>query len=163
MDYSLITASVASLNIAKDLANAAIGLRDFNKLAGAVSQLNDQILKVQQSLLVHNTQLLVLQQQLMDSEKKCREMQKAHSERGRYALVAVSKGAFAYRLKSGIEVESEGGPAREEPDHHLCQRCFDSGTKVVLQRGVAYGSVMLDCSVCKASIPTGEREPYRLD
>lgn len=163
MDISLFTAAVSSINAAREIGRAAIAVRDFNQFAAVVAQINDQLLKAQDSLFAHNAQLLALQNEVFESREQLRKMQETLAQRGKYALIELGKGQFVYRSRAdAIPMTSgTGDPAFTEPEHHICQICFDKhGIKSVLQRRVWMGgAVSLDCTNCKDSVPTGEIDP----
>src|SRR5579875_3881677 len=137
-----------------------IGIRDFNQVAGTVAQINEQLLKAQDSLFVHSANLRELQERYFEAREKISAMEKLIAERGRYSLFEISKGIFVYRAHAVEHVAHDGNPVPPEPAHYVCQRCFDSGVKVVLQRSTFYGLVNLVCSSCKTEYATDERVPH---
>lgn len=144
MDISYISATVVALNAAKDIAKAAVGIRDFNALAATVSQLNEQILKAQDSLFSHQSQLIALQKELGETKERLRLAEKVLEDRGRYELVELSIGVFVYRNKV------DDGEALAGALHLLCQPCFDAGRKAVLMRDEsADGSISHVCPLCR--------------
>ena len=143
MDYSLISAAATSIGVAKDLAKAALGLRDFNEFSAVISQLNEQLLNAQDSLFAHNSQIHGLQQQYFDAVEKLRELEKVMAERGNYSLFELSSGFFVYRLNAA---QNGGDTSTAEPLHYLCQLCFDRDRfKSVLRIGYGY----CHCAGCK--------------
>ena len=133
MDFSLISAAVNSLRLAKDIGSSAIELRDFNQLAGEMAKMNGELLKAQDALFAHQTTLLEMHGKYADACNELRELKDALNERGRYALFEIGAGKFAYRLKVGGAGEPSVVPGANEPMHYLCQPCFDDGRKMVLQ------------------------------
>jgi len=162
MDLSLITAIASAISSAKQLGQAAIGVRDFNEMAPVIAQLNDQLLKAQDAMFKHNSELLVLQQQQFETTEKLRKVEEALAQRGRYTLVELAEGIFVYRVNVAPIAGNVDNPVGTEPAHHVCQSCFDKGVKAVLQRTVNYGAVSLDCPICKGSFRTGGTEPFSL-
>lgn len=69
---------------------------------------------------------------LRAARERIRELEAKEREGQRYQLVEMvpDTGAFAYRLRPAAELDER----RDEPVHFLCQPCFDSGIKTVLQR-----------------------------
>lgn len=133
MDFSLISAAVNSLRLAKDIGSAAVELRDFNQMAGEFAKMNGELLKAQDALFAHNASLLELHGKYADACDELRKMKDALNERGRYALFEIGAGKFAYRLKVGGAGEAVAVPGADEPMHYLCQPCFDAGRKMVLR------------------------------
>jgi len=149
MDLSLIATAASSLGLAKDLAKAAIGVRDFNAQATTIAQMNEQILKAQDALLTHSINMHELQQKYFETLEKLRAMEKLIAERGRYSLFEVSKGVFVYRVIPGEHVGHDGNPIPPEPEHYVCQPCFDKGVKSVLIRNHNSIDITHGCPECK--------------
>jgi hypothetical protein len=153
MDASQIGIIATSLGVARDMAKAMSGIRDFNLVAEKAAALNDQLLKVQEALLAHNAALFELQNKYFESCEELRKLRESTSERRRYTLFEFPKGHLAYRVNLPPEQSGTSQPGSAEPLHYVCQKCFDEGRKVVLQRnffmGVPGG---LDCPVCKIHI-----------
>lgn len=133
MDYSQISAIAGAVAAAKQLGEAALGIRDFNQLSGTVMNLNAQLLKAQEGLLAHNAELLQLQHEHFQAREKLRKLEEAIRDRGHYSLVEVSPGIFSYRVNLSPQQGGTGEPGTAEPLHYVCQSCFDNGRKVVLQ------------------------------
>ncbi|EXI76523.1 MAG TPA: hypothetical protein PK440_00680 [Candidatus Accumulibacter phosphatis] len=144
MDVSYIGATVSALSAAKDIAKAAVGIRDFNAWATTVSQLNEQILKAQDSLFSHQSQLIALQEELRKAKESLRLAEKLLEDRSRYELVELSAGVFVYRNKV-LDVPSA---THTEVRHFLCQPCFDAGRKAVLIRHESHTTICHGCPLC---------------
>ena len=153
-----LNAVMASLTIAKEAATAAIGIRDHNLVATQIAAVNDQLLKAQQGLFLYGTQMADIQNNLRETQDQLRELKRVQSERDNYALFQLSEGVWVYRSKPLAEV-SEGNGDAVQPPHYICQKCFDSGKKVVLQRTVELSAVLLRCFGCNTGYHTGQTEP----
>jgi cell division protein FtsB len=152
MDFSVVSAAMSAITSAKTFGQSLLELRDFSQTAGIVSQLNGELLKAQESLFNLSTQLNQLQQEHHDTERQLRDAQDRLAERGRYELFELSDGVFVYRSSQGNSADGTG-----EPVHCLCQPCFDKGTKAVLRKNnVPWGTITLQCPICKEAFPTGE-------
>ncbi|WP_186069115.1 hypothetical protein [Burkholderia gladioli] len=157
MDFSLITGAVASLNAAREFGKAALAVRDFNESAALISNLNSELLKAQESLFAHNTQLLTLQQQYFEATQELTKVREALAEKTRYQLFEVTPGAFVYRAEGHPAATHDGNPVPPQVEHLICQQCFDGPgrRKVVLRyyfastyRPIAHWS----CPVCNSQI-----------
>lgn len=151
MDFALISGLVTSLKATYDLGNAAVGVRDSNKLLEAVTEMNNKLLDAQQRLFAISGEAWALHQQLVDTQKKNLELEAALQERGRYTLVEIAKGNFA--LQSKVNAVDAGAPVDAEPMHYVCQPCFHSGVKAVLgfnDTGDSFSHWA--CPVCKREI-----------
>lgn len=155
MDLSLIGAMATAITSAKQLATSALAIRDFNEMAAVVSQLNEQLLKAQESLFSHNTELLGLQQKQFETAEELRKLKEALAERGRYTLFELSDRVFVYQMNVVPALGEASDPVGKEPLHYLCQPCFDKGIKSVLQKYDFYGSISLECKICKERFSTG--------
>lgn len=156
MDFGAITGAITAISAAKDLARAALTVRDANALAVAVSQMNDQLLKAQESLFTHNAALLQLQNQHFETSEELRKLKEAVRERGSYSLVEITHGSFAYRVNVTPEQGGASEPGSAQPPHYVCQPCFDSGVKAVLGRTESdTWGIREICPVCKREIYCG--------
>lgn len=154
MDLSFISIATSSISAAREICNAAIGLRDFNQMAAAVSQLRDQLLKAQDSLFDHNGQLFALQQEVFDLKDLLRERETAlleaqneiaklnqkKLELGDYERVRLEIGAFVYRRKN-VAPDDETEP-------HYCASCFEREQLSALQPGTGQDRMYLVCHGC---------------
>lgn len=147
MDFSLIAAAVSSIKAAKDIGAAALAARDDSLVSAEVAKMNGLLLDAQQALFDHNTQLLTLQQQLLETAEQLRKAQEALAQRGAYTLVETADGQWAYRVNTAPVLGGPVDPAAPQRLHYVCQPCFDNGRKVVLQFGSAFGPA-LQCPVC---------------
>ncbi len=164
MDFSLVSGAVASITAAKEIGKAALGLRDFNQMAAQISEMNARLLDAQESLFAHNTQLLALQQQHFETTQKLAEVEKALAEKGRYTLFEIVPGSFAYRADGGPSATHGGNPVTAEPEHYICQPCFDGPDrrKVTLRLHPTSKHIVgwWHCPVCKTDIRLpGEAPP----
>lgn len=153
MDVGLPTGAIASLNAAAGIGRAALEIRDMAKLSGEVLKLNGAVLDAQQSLFKLSAELLALQQQHFETAEKLRKANEALAERGRYTLVQVSLGQWAYRVDVAPQASGSGEPRVAQPAHYVCQKCFDEGRKVVLQHSTgSYLGPTFTCPGCKTDV-----------
>ena len=146
IDLSLIGAASSALSAARDIGKAAMGLRDFNAVATTISQLNEQIIRAQDALFSHQSQLLALHQELGEAKEKLRVAEKMLEDRGNYELFRLSDGVHVYRLKTNPGIVSA---TRTNEVHYLCQPCFDAGRKAVLVRVESMLDITHCCPLCK--------------
>lgn len=154
MDFSVIAAAVSSINGAIDLGKNALGLSNAAEAKKVVVAMNEKLFDAQQRLFELSSTLNTLQQEKFQSAQELRELKEALAERGRYTLVAISDGQFAYRVNPTPALGGTGDPGLTEPDHYVCQKCFDGPgkDKVVLQRrGMLGGGRYLECPGCKVT------------
>ena len=151
MDFSSIATAIASLKSAQELAAATLGVRDFNQSAAAIAQINEQLLAAQQGLLAHNTMLLQLQSEHFEATKELRDLKDALSQKAGYELFDLGGGVIVYRANLAPQQAGTGSPSSSQPEHYLCQPCYDGGTRVVLQPA---GDGYLRCTVCRQTYRT---------
>lgn len=161
MDFGLISIAGTAISTAKDIGKAAMGLRDFSQVAAAMSQINDQLLKAQDSLFAHNAQIMALQQENFEAREELRKLKEALAQRARYSLFELSSGVFVYRMNVTPQLGGPTNPGSPEPTHYVCQPCFDKGIKSILRKCNVFGSICMECTICKERFDTGDTEPYR--
>lgn len=164
MDLSLVSSAVASINAAKEIGKAALGLRDFNQMAAKISEMNASLLDAQNSLFTHNAQLLALQQDYFEATKELAEAKEALAEKGRYALFEIVPGSFAYRADARPTGTHDGNPVPAEPEHYICQPCFDGPDRrkavLRLHPTTQYVIGWWHCPVCNTDIRLpGQAQP----
>lgn len=158
MDLSLIGAATAALSAARDIGKSAIGIRDFNQVAAAIAQVNDQLLKAQDSLFTHQSQLLAIQQELFGLKDTLRQKESALIEAqdeiaklkqkklnlDSYERVRHAGGAWVYRRKD-VSPDNEDEPV-------YCDNCFEQEQLSVLQPGTGENRTRLVCQRCGLKI-----------
>lgn len=150
MDFSLITAAATSLRMAAEIGSAALSLRDFNQLAGELAKMNGELLKAQQALFAHQTTLMEIQAKYAQATKELAQANHALQQRESYALFEIGAGKFVYRSQPVQAQGNSGVAVAGEPVHYLCQPCFDSGRKQVLQLFLnAADGPVAQCPSCK--------------
>lgn len=157
-DPAWLSVITTSLGMARQIAGTAQDIRDFNQFATTISQINDQLLKAQDGLLNLNAGMFALQQEHLETTKELAKLKEALAERGRYALFQIARGKFVYRAEIGPPTAGASDPVAAEPEHYICQVCFDGHTKakVVLQfspQNAHFGrAARWFCPACKTSI-----------
>lgn len=149
MDFSMIGAATSAITASKELAKAAIGIRDFNEIAPKIAELNNQLLKAQDALFTHQAQLLTLQNEQFETAKELAKLKEALAQKGSYSLFELSAGVLVYRVNISPVEGHVSDPASTQPLHYVCQSCFDKGIKVVLKRVETWQAVGHYCSGCK--------------
>jgi len=135
MDIALVTGAVGALKTALEIGKTAVALRDASKLNEVVIAMNEQLLNAQQSLFMHNAQLMALQQEHFHATQELRELKEAQSDRLRYTLFEIARGHFVYRADARPAAADASHSVASEPNHYICQPCFDgpARTRIVLR------------------------------
>ena len=118
MDMSALLSARQALAGLRDIAGCLVAIRDFNKLSAIQADMNQRILDVQGALLDLQTGYAAQSQQLEQAKARAGELEDAASERDRYTLYEIRRGAFVYRRRDGAQPK--------EPAHYLCQPCFST-------------------------------------
>ncbi|MGI0509071.1 hypothetical protein ABY44_39245 [Burkholderia sp. ZZQ-2] len=121
MPIVTVTAAIAGLKNAIDLAKAAIAARDELKLAEMQQSINDRVIDVQNAALAlqekqaaARDEIDELKEQVRTANAKAADLERTLGERAAYKLYEVSDRAFAYRFVGD-----------DEPEHLICQPCYD--------------------------------------
>jgi Zn finger protein HypA/HybF involved in hydrogenase expression len=147
IDMGSVAALATSLQSAVEIAKALVGLREAAAIRDKAIELQSVIMSAQANALTAQREQFVLSDRVRELEEQIAEMQEWEEEKQRYGLKQISNGAFAYAVKMGM---LEG-----EPEHWLCQRCFEDGKKSVLQehgRSDKANGWKYECPRCSAYI-----------
>ncbi len=119
-----IGSAIASLSASLSLARAALETRDAIKINTAIADLNTKYTELSMAGLQLVEKLSALQTALGEAQHENAELKKQLNERSHYVLHELAPGRFVYRyIPNG-----EGS----DPEHYLCQACYDQGVKSVL-------------------------------
>jgi hypothetical protein len=121
--------AIASCKAAFEVLKLGVDARDDAKI-------KDATFEIQQKLLDVSTASIDLAGRLSKSETTCRNLERENAElqakikeKASYVLYELKPGCFCYKFKPDT--------SSIEPQHYLCQSCFDKGTKSVLQKKTA--------------------------
>lgn len=142
MDMSAISGLLSSLNAAKDIAQAMIGLRDSKALEPKILEFHAALLKANGSALAAQQQLFALLETVRELKEEVARLENWSAQKERYELQQVPSfhKPFAYALKADVQ----GG----EPPHYICANCYEHGKRSILQperNGLAKSIVCHDC------------------
>jgi rubrerythrin len=129
MDMSLIAGAVSSLNAAINISKTALDARDAAKAQAALLEVHEALTQALQRVATMSIQLATVAQELTEAREEQKRLRAAMEERDNYVLVELSKGNLAYEYRPVAQGIDE---RRRHAPHYVCQRCFDSGAKVVL-------------------------------
>jgi hypothetical protein len=154
VDLVAIQMAIGGLKTAKDIAKAAIGIRDGALLQAKIIELNEVILSAQSSALDAQAEQAAMLQRISNLEKQLAGFEKWDADKERYILTEAGPGVFAYIVKP----EARGG----ELPHYLCTNCYGNRKASILQhmKTATMGDV-LSCAACdtKNLIRHGYRPP----
>lgn len=142
-----LAGAVTAANAALDMMKRGVAARDQKVIEDAVADMTERLRAVNSNALEALQDALRSAQDARAFDKRIAELEKeiatlraAADDRDRYRLTSLSRNTFAYTLK----VQEDG------PQHYLCQACYDSGKRIVLQR--IGGKPFLKCSACEAQV-----------
>lgn len=144
-DISLATSLISSFSAAQNIAKAMLELKTISEVQGKVVELQSVIMSAQSSALAAQAEQSALAQRVAELEREIAEIKAWETERQRYELKALEPGVFAYALKRDA--------AGSEPAHWICSRCYNSGSKSILQNsGGTWGITEHVCHLCSSKI-----------
>jgi hypothetical protein len=142
---SAIASARQAISELRTIATTLTDIRDFNKLPAIQAELNQRILDLQEAVLELQSQFAANSDALDAFKARLTRLEATERERKRYALYEIRPGVFVYRRRKEVKPP--------EPDHYLCQPCFDKGVKVVLEAQKSdVGAKMQTCPVCARRI-----------
>lgn len=148
VDLGAISAGIASLKTAADMAKAVADVSTAVGVQGKVFELQRAILAAQQDTFAAQQTQSALLQDKAELEERLRQYERWEVEKTRYRLVEVGAGGFAYTLRE----DATGN----DPQHYICVHCYERGRKSVLTKVhiPAGRAKMLRCQPCGAEIIT---------
>lgn len=158
MPIMTVTAAIAGLKNAVDLAKAAVAARDELKLAEMQQSINDRVIDVQNAALAlqekqagARDEIDELKEQLRSANEKIAELDRKRAIRSQYVL---------HQLTEGVFVLASTSADTSQPAHLICQPCMDNDNKLgVLQQTSKYGGIKLKCPLCAMEYRTGKHVP----
>jgi hypothetical protein len=149
---------IAAITAGLEGIKAATDLLKILNATSTQTQINEVKIGLQRSLLEAQGGLFAAQQadaaslaRIHDLERQIAEFKNWETEKERYELKAIGRGAFAYALKAPVE-SNQGGP-------WYCANCFENGKKSVYQKqpgNVARSQLgiptIYECSACPSKI-----------
>lgn len=146
-DLLAISQVLTSLKAAKDIATAAMELRDSTAFIVEVGKLNAQIVDAMNSIFAIQQDRATLVDRVERLEKQIIQMEDWEAEKARYEMKAVPGSAvIAYCVKEDEDIG--------EPAHWLCPTCYQRAKKSILQPETRFPgrSSVLVCHECKAEL-----------
>jgi hypothetical protein len=148
VDMSAIAGALSSLKAANDIAQAMIGLRDAASFQSKLIEFQAKIIEANNSAFAAHDERAALLQKISDLEKQVAKLEAWEAEKQRYQLQELPPGVFVRMLKPTM--------AGSEPIHRLCAKCYEDGTKSLLQSaGTVHGQETLNCHRCGARMVVG--------
>ena len=152
-----LIAALSGAKSAIDIARTAIDVGDTVRAQVAISEITSKLMDAQQAVLFSQAEVARLQRQVDDSEHELSRLRRVAEEHDRYELFELSPSVFVYRFRK--PEANEHGATQDAPLHYICPRCFDTGTKSILQRYTFYSLIYAKCSNCETEYDTGEKIP----
>lgn len=144
--YAELTAAMASLKVAGELALAAVSAQQRAKVQEALTEVNERLHKTSAAALASLEQVTTLRGRVQELEAENRRLRDWETEAQRYALREVAKGVFAYLEKDNVQPPQAAVK--------LCPTCYQRREKSVLQQqDVLVGrQLKLTCFACKFDV-----------
>ena len=145
MDLSLIQGTISGLKVASDMAKDFLELKSLAEVQGKVIELQSAILAAQSSALAANADQAAMAEEIRKLRDELASAAAWNREKQRYELAALEPGIFVFALRREASAN--------EPPHWVCARCFNAGSKYILQnQGDFYGATEYLCNGCDAKI-----------
>lgn len=135
--YQEIQAAIASVRLVSDIVNASKDLRNYNELAGAVSEVNGKLMQAIGVALASQEKQAQLVGRIAELEGEIAQFKNWNEHAKDYALQAVAPGIYAYIYKPEVQ--------GNKPRHWSCVNCFQQQKQSLFQyeHGTGY-----KCSNC---------------
>lgn len=138
---SWIDPIISPLRAAGDVAKGLVDIRDTVKFGEAVIKLQSQILAAQSGALEAKIREGEMAGRIRELEEQLTQKEAWVAEKQRYRLVELPPSVFAYEL---IPQSANG-----DPQHYICQTCFQRGRKSILHATPAVNGIHhLKCYEC---------------
>ena len=122
-----ISGALAGARATVEAIKLGIEARDDAKVKAALVDLQAKLVEAMSTALSLVEKNAALQAALSEAQREKADIQRKVEERASYTLHEIAPGTFVYASQPG-----SGG--RQEPQHYLCQACYDKGTKSILRR-----------------------------
>ena len=151
---TVLAALQGSYAFLKEVGGFAINERDRQKLAAVQIDLTDKIMQAQAEIIKIQDTIAHKSILLRAAQERISEMEGKQRERSRYELAKLGTVGdfFAYKLRAPGELTERAN----EPEHFLCQPCFDADKKSVLQ----IGKYTAHCTLCKTSVSVASQPSF---
>lgn len=146
-----IAGAYGGIKAATDITQSMLQLKTDAAVTTKVVELNGVLLGLQGQLNAAHTEHTELAERIRDLKEQLAKYERWEQEKARYSLTETEFGTLIYALKP----EATNG----EPGHALCVKCFNDGTKSVLQR---FNSIYLNCQRCDTKLQVAKAQPIKV-
>jgi hypothetical protein len=147
-----IDAITSPLKAAGESIKGLVEIRDQVKFGEEVTKIYSQILAALQGAVAAQTREAALLNEISDLKRRLVELDAWETEKNRYVLEKLPPGVFVYTLKPEM--------AGSDPEHHICQTCYQRGKKSILHSGESgNGIYRLTCTECGTKLQVGHFTP----
>jgi len=155
VDALAISGVLQSFNAISNIGKALLGMRDAAKINEKVIELNHEILSVYQSAHAVLAQQSAMLEEKRALEKKITDLETWNAEKEKYQLADVRTQYAQYGHVWAYVLKKDASST--EPEHYLCQNCYQDGRKSILQEEMRGSTEILLCQRCGSEISrTGE-------
>ena len=144
--YAEIQAAIASGRVLSDILNASKDLRNFNELAGAVSEVNAKLMQATAVALASQERQSALSTEIDKLKQEIVHLKDWAANAENYEVLEFSTGLFAYVNKNRVP------PMKSM--QKFCAKCFKDHFETILQfQAVDVGrQKSLVCHRCKSTV-----------
>ena len=141
-----IGAFISILSVAGTMARGLVEERDRQKAAAIQIELSEKILQAQAKFSEILGTVIEKDGTIQSLRERIRELETNEAEKARYRLAKV--GSLGHLLAYALRPASELAERADEPEHFVCQPCFDAGKKGVLH----IGPYAAHCPLCNVNV-----------
>lgn len=136
-----------------EISGLLVNERDRHKLATIQLDFTEKVLQLQAKLSEVSSAIIDKDGRISHLSERVRVLESRQSEEARYQLAKLGTVGdfFAYKLRPHAELVDRV----DEPEHFICQPCFDAGKKSVLH----VGKYTAHCTLCKTSVSVASHPP----
>lgn len=146
MDMSAIGSLLGSLNTAKDLIGALVGVRDRVLIDRQIAEVSSKLYEASTRATAAQQEHAALLNRIAELEREVMRLTERHHQKEKYQLKDVYLGSFAMVRKTDDDALHSS--------HWLCQSCFEKGQNFVLQGRLQGQMKTWTCPNCKSEFQT---------
>jgi hypothetical protein len=155
VDMAMISGAMTAFKAVRESAAALISIHDASVIRAKVLELNTQIATAQERALSALSDQFTLLERVSELEKQVADFETWETEKLRYELKNVARGATVYVLKEDA--------CSSEDAHWICTTCYQQRKKSIMQRvssgeqsGRDFRTAKWRCAPCGTEIRTGQ-------
>lgn len=141
----ILQGTITGLKSAFNLIKGINKLQTMTEVNAVAIELQQMILTAQSDAAEAFAEQQIMLENIRELKEELASVKAWETEKQRYELKEIGRGALAYVLKEGME--------NGEPSHKICPACYQNSKKFILQRSQKSGEgIFSECPSCKARV-----------